>query len=30
MHLVTAIITEQGVMHPPIAIDSILSFKNTK
>ncbi|MDD1688702.1 MAG: S-methyl-5-thioribose-1-phosphate isomerase [Methanoregula sp.] len=30
MNLVTAIITEQGVMHPPIAIDSILSFKSTK
>ena len=30
MNLVTAIITEQGVMHPPISIDSILSFKSTK
>jgi len=30
MNLVTAIITEQGVLHPPIAIDSILSFKSTK
>ena len=30
MNLVTAIITEQGVLHPPITIDSILSFKSTK
>jgi methylthioribose-1-phosphate isomerase len=30
MNLVTAIITEQGVLHPPISIDSILSFKSTK
>ena len=30
MNLITAIITEQGVMHPPISIDSILSFKSTK
>ena len=30
MNLVTAIITEKGVIHPPIAIDSILSFKSTK
>jgi methylthioribose-1-phosphate isomerase len=30
MNLVTAVITEQGVMHPPITIDSILSFKSTK
>jgi methylthioribose-1-phosphate isomerase len=30
MNLVTAIITEQGVLHPPITIDSILSLKSTK
>jgi methylthioribose-1-phosphate isomerase len=30
MNLVTAIITDQGVLHPPISIDSILSFKRTK
>jgi len=30
MNLVTAIITEHGVLHPPITIDSILSFKSTK
>jgi methylthioribose-1-phosphate isomerase len=30
MNLVSAIITEQGVVHPPITIDSILSFKSTK
>ena len=30
MHLVTAIITEQGVLHPPITIDSIISFKSTQ
>ena len=30
MNLVTAIITEQGVLHPPITIDLILSFKSTK
>ena len=30
MNLVTAIITEQGVLHPPISIDSLLSFKSTK
>jgi methylthioribose-1-phosphate isomerase len=30
MNLVTAIITEQGVLYPPITIDSILSFKSTK
>jgi methylthioribose-1-phosphate isomerase len=30
MNLVTAIITEKGVMHSPITIDSILSFKSTK
>jgi methylthioribose-1-phosphate isomerase len=30
MNLVTAIITEQGVLHPPISIDSLLSFKRTK
>ena len=30
MNLVTAIITEQGVLYPPISIDSILSFKSTK
>jgi methylthioribose-1-phosphate isomerase len=30
MNLVTAIITEQGVLRPPISIDSILSFKSTK
>jgi len=30
MDLVTAVITEQGVLHPPITIDSILSFKSTK
>jgi methylthioribose-1-phosphate isomerase len=30
MNLVTAIITEQGVLHQPISIDSILSFKSTK
>jgi methylthioribose-1-phosphate isomerase len=29
MDLVTAIITERGVMHPPVTIDSILSLKNT-
>ena len=30
MNLVTAIITDQGVLNPPISIDSILSFKRTK
>jgi methylthioribose-1-phosphate isomerase len=30
MNLVTAIITEQGVLHQPNSIDSILSFKSTK
>ena len=30
MNLVTAIVTEQGVLHPPITIDSILSLKSTK
>jgi methylthioribose-1-phosphate isomerase len=30
MNLVTAIITDQGVLQPPISIDSILSFKRTK
>ncbi len=28
MDLVTAIITERGVVHPPVTIDSILSLKN--
>ena len=30
MNLVTAIITERGVLQPPINIDSVLSFKRTK
>ena len=30
MKLVTAIITEKGVLHPPNTIDSLLSFKSTK
>jgi methylthioribose-1-phosphate isomerase len=30
MDLVTAIITERGVMRPPVSIDSILSLKNTQ
>jgi methylthioribose-1-phosphate isomerase len=30
LQLVTAIITEQGVLHPPNTIDSLLSFKSTK
>jgi methylthioribose-1-phosphate isomerase len=30
LDLVTAIITEKGVLHPPIDIDSILSLKNIK
>ncbi len=29
LNLVTAIITERGVMHPPISIDSIISMKST-
>jgi methylthioribose-1-phosphate isomerase len=28
--LVTAIITERGVIRPPVRIDSILSLKNTQ
>jgi len=28
MDLVTAIITEQGILHPPVDIDSILSLKS--
>jgi methylthioribose-1-phosphate isomerase len=28
MNLITAIITEHGVLHPPVSIDSILSLKN--
>jgi methylthioribose-1-phosphate isomerase len=30
LQLVTAIITEKGVHHPPNTIDSLLSFKSTK
>jgi methylthioribose-1-phosphate isomerase len=30
LDLVTAIITERGVLHPPIDIDSILSLKSTQ
>jgi methylthioribose-1-phosphate isomerase len=30
MELVTAIITERGVIRPPVSIDSILSLKNTQ
>lgn len=30
MNLITAIITEKGVLHQPITIDSILSFQSTK
>jgi methylthioribose-1-phosphate isomerase len=30
LQLVTAIITEKGVLHPPNTIDSLLSFKSTK
>jgi methylthioribose-1-phosphate isomerase len=30
MDLVTAIITERGVIRPPVSIDSILSLKNTQ
>jgi methylthioribose-1-phosphate isomerase len=29
MNLITAIITEHGVVHPPVTIDSILSLKRT-
>jgi methylthioribose-1-phosphate isomerase len=28
MDLVTAIITERGILHPPIDIDSLISLKN--
>lgn len=28
MDLITAVITEHGVVHPPVSIDSILSLKN--
>jgi methylthioribose-1-phosphate isomerase len=30
LDLVTAIITERGILHPPIGIDSILSLKSTQ
>ena len=30
LDLVTAIITDKGVLHPPVTIDSLLSLKSTK